>query len=133
MDSVPQKRAKVMSEAFFRRFRYSLQKNRGRVRFIAPHFLRASMGSVEAAVRAGIIPATTPIAEQDQDRGDDDQRIEDGHADEVGETARRDGLGGLEDAGREAEADEPAEEHDHERLAEELPEDRPAAGARRPA
>src|SRR4030042_1159500 len=34
MESVPQKRAKVMSAAFFRRFRYSLQKKRGRVGFI---------------------------------------------------------------------------------------------------
>ena len=61
IESVPQNRAKVMSAAFFRRFRYSLQKKRGRVRFML-YFLRASMGSVEAAVRAGIIPATTPMA-----------------------------------------------------------------------
>src|SRR4030042_382726 len=129
MESVPQKRAKVMSAAFFRRFRYSLQKKRGRVGFI---LFPQGLDGVGRRGRPGRDhPGDDADDEEDQDGGDDDERVEDGDADKLGEPAGRHGFGHLENAGREAETDGPAEEHDHERFAEELPEDRPAAGADR--
>src|SRR5512137_1314244 len=127
IDSVPQNRAKVMSEAFFRRFRYSLQKKRGRVAFMLLPQGLDGIGGSRGPRRND--PGDDADGQKDQDRGDDDQRIEDGDADEVGETALRKRFHRLQGPGRESEADQSAQQHDDQRLAEELPEDRPPAGA----